>query len=131
MASIIRSKKIASCKSRKKLMVREVSVRLLLLALLSGPRTDQHPPSLHPAKGKEKRKLDSQENQGGNIERGSLRIYPREQYSECDKGCADQHCTSERYYSQGYERRRKIREQIDSPINFPRCRQERPQEQLY
>ncbi len=32
--------------------MREVSFRLLLLALLNGPRTDQHPPSLHPAKGK-------------------------------------------------------------------------------
>jgi hypothetical protein len=39
---------------QRTLLVREVSFRLLLLALLNGPRTDQHPLSLRPAKGKKK-----------------------------------------------------------------------------
>ena len=37
------------------LLVREVSVRLLLLALLNGPRTDQHPPSLRPSNEENKK----------------------------------------------------------------------------
>jgi hypothetical protein len=112
------------------MMVREVSVRLHLLALLSGPRTDQHPHLCVQQKGKKKRKLDSQENKGGTTERESLKIYPRGQYSKCNKGCANQHRTSERY-SRGYERRRMVREQRDSRMNFLRCRHKRPRERPY
>ena len=38
----------------KNLMVREVSFRFTSTCSTKGPRTDQHPPSLRPAKEKEK-----------------------------------------------------------------------------
>jgi hypothetical protein len=56
----------------KSLLVREVSFRFTCKT--RGPRTDQHPPSLHPAKGKEKRWIPKKTWEGTKKEEASVYI---------------------------------------------------------
>ena len=101
------------------ILVREVSFRFLQLALLNGPRTDQHPPSLRPAKEKERKGGFPRENLGMEHDKEYLRECELEQSHELAEGDADQHCISERY-SPECGKMKKSQEQRNNPKTLHR-----------